>query len=89
MLPEDKSSELSRPEKPESISTKGQSAQVDAFRIKVPGKLRSDFDISQTDDPADLPIRISLHSELTPTRVRAYGLRPPIGLYRPKVVTEY
>ncbi|HNG17718.1 MAG TPA: protein kinase, partial [Candidatus Obscuribacter sp.] len=48
MLPEDKSSELSRPEKPESISTKGQSAQVDAFRIKVPGKLRSGFDISQT-----------------------------------------
>lgn len=75
-MPEDKSSEFIRPEKPESISTKGQSAQAEAFRIKVPGKLRSDFDISQT--TVEKP---EAASRLTPGMLvdGKYRLLRPIG----------
>ena len=55
------------------------------FVVRVPN---SPTGIFLADEPAGLPIRLSLHPGLKPLRTRAYVLRPPFGLYRTKAVTE-
>jgi hypothetical protein len=55
------------------------------FVVRIPN---SPTRIFPADDPAGFPIRISLHLDLKPLRLQAYGLRPPIGLYRISVGLE-
>ena len=44
------------------------------FVVRIPN---SPTRIFPADDPAGLPLRISLHLDLKPLRLQAYALRPP------------